>query len=76
MGQLKAGATYVYERNGSITYAREFGTNERHVAGIDYPVTETVNWHDVQVVAKTNPALQSALDRAIMLYQLSKEHVE
>lgn len=76
MGKLKEGATYIYERDGAVIYAREAGSTERKVIGIDYPITETVNWHDVMVVAKTNPALQSALDRAIMLYKLSKEYHE
>lgn len=76
MGKLKEGASYIYERDGAVTYAREFGSNERKVIGIDYPVTESVNWHDVMVVAKTNPALQNALDSAIMLYKLSKEYNE
>ena len=73
MGTLKPGATYIYERDGDTTFAREFGSNERRVIGMDYPVTDPINWHDVVIVAKTNPALQNALDRAIMLYKLSKE---
>jgi len=76
MGKLKEGATYIYERDGAVTYAREFGTSERKVIGMDYPITETVNWHDVMIVAKTNPALQNALDSVIMLYKLSKEYNE
>jgi len=76
MGSLKHGATYIYERDGAVTYAREFGSSERKVIGMDYPITESVNWHDVMVVAKANPALQSALDRVIMLYKLSKEKYE
>lgn len=76
MGTLKPGATYIYERDKGTVFAREFGTNERRVVGMDYPVTEHVNWHDVMIVAKTNPALQHALDRVIMLYKLSKEHHE
>lgn len=76
MGKLKEGVSYIYERNGAITYAREFGSSERKVIGMDYPITDSVNWHDVMVVAKTNPALQNALDRAIMLYRLSKESNE
>lgn len=75
MGQLKPGATYIYERDKGTTYAREFGSSEKRVIGMDYPVVENVNWHDVMVVAKTNPALQKALDRAIMLYKLSKDKV-
>jgi hypothetical protein len=76
MGQLKPGATYIYERDGDTVYAREFGSSERTVIGMDYPVTEHINWHDVAVVAKTNPALQKALDGVIMLYKLSKERYE
>jgi hypothetical protein len=76
MGKLKEGASYIYERDGAVTYAREFGSSERKVIGMDYPITESINWHDVMVVAKTNPALQHALDNAIMLYKLSKEKYE
>ena len=73
MGNLTPGASYIYERDGDTIYAREVGSNERKVIGMDYPITSAVNWHDVVVVAKTNPALQHALDRAIMLYKLTKE---
>ena len=73
MGNLTPGASYIYERDGDTVYAREVGSSERKVIGMDYPVTSAVNWHDVVVVAKTNPALQHALDRAIMLYKLTKE---
>lgn len=76
MGTLKPGAQYIYERDGAVTYAREFGSSEKKVIGVDYPVNEMVNWHDVMVVAKTNPALQHTLNRAIMLYKLSKESVQ
>ena len=76
MGKLREGASYIYERDGDTVYAREMGSTERKVIGIDYPVTGSINWHDVVVVAKTNPALQHALDRAIMLYKLSKETYE
>lgn len=76
MGKLDSGATYIYERDGGTVYARKFGSHEKQIIGMDYPVTENVNWHDVMVVAKTNPALQNALDHAIMLYKLSKEKYE
>lgn len=38
MGQLKPGATYIYERNGETVYAREFGADPstRQVAGWNY----------------------------------------
>jgi hypothetical protein len=38
MGQLKPGATYIYERNKNVVYAREFGADPatRQVIGWDY----------------------------------------
>ena len=73
MGQLKEGASYIYERDGDTVYAREFGSSTRRVIGMDYPVHDNTNWHDVEMVAKTNPALQSALERVKLLYKLSKD---
>lgn len=76
MGALTPGATYIYERIGDTVYARESGSTDRRVIGIDYPSGSSINWHDVEIVAKTNPALQTALEHAIMLYKLSKERYE
>ena len=38
MGSLKPGSTYIYERDGSTTYAREFGADPdtRVAIGWDY----------------------------------------
>jgi hypothetical protein len=88
MGSLKPGATYIYERANGVTYAREFGTTERRVVGMDYPrsektkdeiekeMQEELMWNDIRRKAKSNPTLQSALDRAIMIYKLSEEKLE
>lgn len=73
MGKLTEGVTYIYERDGDTVYARKAGETARKVIGIDFPTTKSVDWHDVMVVAKTNPALQTAIDHAIMLYRLTKE---
>ena len=35
MGSLKPDTTYIYERNGPVIYAREFGATERRVVGYD-----------------------------------------
>ena len=82
MGQLKSGATYIYERNGDTVFRREFGSTQREVVGYDYrtgdgrPLHDHVQdsklWGDIHRAAKTNPTLQDALERAIMIYQLSK----
>ena len=87
MGSLKPGATYVYERNEGTVYAREMGADPstRREIGYTYdPRTEDGRplhdhiqdsklWGEIRREAKTNPTLQKALDRAIMIYKLSKD---
>jgi hypothetical protein len=79
MGTLKPGATYVYERADGVTYAREFGSNDRTAIGWDYDtkckldgLKEDKFWGEIRRAAKTNPALQEALDRVKVIYELSK----
>ena len=98
MGQLKPGATYIYERANGVIYAREFGSalDTRFEIGYEYdPITgqkiphewdsrtndgrplrdhimEDQLWGQIRRAARTNPTLQDALERAIMIYQLSK----
>ena len=90
MGTLTPGATYVYERNGEEIYAREVGKTDRKLIGYQYenkvdprtkdgrPLHEHIKedqlWGEIRCAAKTNEALQSALDRAILIYHLSKDH--
>ena len=78
MGNLTPGATLIYERANGIIYAREHGQTERHIVGYersaDYdPLRTSVNWNELCVAAKTNPALKNALEQCIMLYNLSKD---
>lgn len=87
MGTLKPGATYIYERNGDEIYARELGQADRKLIGYEYkpdprtpdgrPLSEHIMdaklWGEIRRAATTNPALQKALDRAIMIYRLSKD---
>jgi hypothetical protein len=85
MGNLKPGATYIYERYDGIIYAREHGADPstRQVVGYesaqDYdPVRHSTNenqlWNEIRQAAQTNPALQEALDRVKIIYKLSKKH--
>ena len=90
MGTLTPGATYIYERNGEEIYARESGKTERTLVGYQYenkidprtsdgrPLIEHIRddklWGEIRRAALTNPALQKALDRAIMIYRLSKDN--
>jgi hypothetical protein len=90
MGSLTPGATYIYERNGDEIYAREVGKTERTIIGYQYqntvdprtndgrPLREHIKedqlWGNIRRAAKTNSALQEALERAIIIYHLSKDH--
>jgi hypothetical protein len=87
MGSLKPGAIYIYERIGDEIYARETGKTEKMLVGYDHTpdprtsdgrplrehILEDKMWGEIRRAAKTNPALQKALDRAIMIYRLSKD---
>ena len=82
MGQLKPGATYIYERVGDTVFRRESGATDREVVGYDARmndgrllvdhIQEEKLWGQIRQAARTNPALQDALERAIMIYRLSK----
>ena len=96
MGQLKPGATYIYERANGVVYARKFGADPSTrvevgagydpISGhkIDYDsrtadgrplhvhIQENKMWDEIRRAAKTNPTLQDALERAIVIYKLSK----
>jgi hypothetical protein len=84
MGSLNPGATYVYERVGDTVFRRESGATEREVVGYDHrtsdgrPMIEHIMdakmWGQIRRAAASNSALQDALDRVIMIYQLSKTH--
>lgn len=78
MGNLKPGATYIYERDKGTVYAREAGSNERQVIGWDHDTEKLLEnfhdqrlWADILKEAEFNPTLQQALERVILLYKLS-----
>lgn len=96
MGNLKPGATYIYERVGNEVYARESGADPATRTLVGYrhdPITghrieydnrttdgrslrehlmEDKMWGEIRRAAPTNPALQDALERAIMIYKLTR----
>jgi hypothetical protein len=90
MGSLKPGATYVYERDGEEIYARESGQTDRVLIGYQYEnkvdprthnglplykhIKEDKLWGDIRRAARTNEALQTALERAIIIYHMSKDN--
>jgi hypothetical protein len=81
MGRLKPGATYVYEKADGVTYAREIGAHpgDRFAIGWDYNLKEKNErtkrielWDKIFYDARTNPALQEAIERVIVIYELQK----
>jgi hypothetical protein len=81
-GRLEPGATYVYERHDGVVYARKFGDppNQRFEIGRDYDsqsvfddLQEARLWGEIHRAAKTNPALQDAVDRVKLVYALGKQ---
>jgi len=76
MSKLKPNQSYIYEKADGITYAREFGATERIVVGYDFNAEERQEdelWKEIRKAARTNKSLQRALDRAKILYRLSKD---
>lgn len=85
MGRLKPGATYIYEKAGGVTYAREQGAHpgDRFEIGRDYPgpgtflgrpMSEVAELVAMAQAAEHNTALQDALERAKIIYELSRDH--
>jgi hypothetical protein len=83
MGRLTPGATYIYESpdGGETVYARESGSTERIMIGqstraksLIKEIRENELWVDIRQMAETNPTLQEALERAKIIYHLSKEN--
>lgn len=82
MGTLTPGVTLIYERADGIIYAREAGADPKtrivvgYESGQDYDTVrrDKINWHKLLEASKNNKALADALDRVIMIYELSKEN--
>jgi hypothetical protein len=73
----------IYESpdGGETVYARRNGSNIRELYSISDEQKEKIQsikenqlWHNIRVAARTNTALQSALDQCIMLYRLSENN--
>jgi hypothetical protein len=90
MGRLEPGAQYIYERVDGKVYARKVGAHpgDRLLIGYDYDgsgknleqgleqLHEDRLWAEIRRAAKTNTALQDALDRVKVVYELSKDNNE
>jgi len=73
---------------GKTVYAREFGTNHKQLVGYQYDMNNShiqtnnigqkdledhILWNEIRQAAKTNPALQKAMERVKLIYRLSKD---
>lgn len=82
MGSLKPGAKIIYESpdNGGTVYGRYAGTNERWVVGYSHEKQSTLDqikedkmWGEIRRMSKTNPTLQRAVSRVILIYNIIKD---
>jgi hypothetical protein len=73
--------TYVYESpdNGDTVYKRKVGETERELHSVSErrknlidDIRENQLWGNIHRAALTNPALQEAIERVIILYELQK----
>jgi hypothetical protein len=79
MGSLKPDTTYIYERNGPVIYAREFGATERRVVGYDVdlenkifgiPQSRVAKILAIQQMAEADPGMRELWDQLEILYNL------
>ena len=74
---------YIYESpdKGGTIYRRKFGEAGRELHRVSDEVSnklaeirEDKLWDEIRRAAKSNKVLQDALERVILIYQLSKDH--
>jgi len=74
---------YIFESpdKGGTVYRRKFGEIDREPYRVSDEVSEQLAkiredklWGEIRRAAKSNKVLQSALERVILIHQLSKEH--
>jgi predicted phosphoribosyltransferase len=80
VGRFEPGESYIYERADGVTYARKLGDPPdarfevgRVYSGTKDRILEDQLWHDIRLAAEHIPALQEALDRAKVIYELSRQ---
>lgn len=85
MGSLTPGASYIYEHENGITYARKNGEKARQIIGYKHDsFTENIAinyeleilWKEILKESLTNNTLHEALERVKILYHLSKNNGE
>lgn len=90
MGSLTPDVPLIYEQVNGVTYARRAGDDPstREEVGWSYDprtsdgrplrdhIMDNKLWDDIRREARTNPTLHKALERAKIIYYLSKENKE
>ena len=80
---MKEDQKYIYESpdRGETIYRRKFGEIDRELYRVSTEVSDKLSaikedklWGEIRRAAKSNKVLQDALERVILIYQLSKEH--
>ena len=83
MGTLRPGAKIIYESpdGGETVYGRYVGETDRWVVGQSVTARSKLDelkedklWGEIRRAAKSNPLLQDALERAIMIYHLGRNN--
>ena len=71
---------YIYESpdGGHTVFRREFGSDIKEIVSVDEEYLEHNNqwfaWRDILRASKNNSVLKEALDRAQIIYELSKHN--
>jgi len=85
MGNLRPNANIIYESpdGGETVYARYHGETDKWMVGqstkardLLESIREDKLWGEIRRAAKSNKALQDALNRAKIIYELSKKDGE
>ena len=83
MGNLKPDAKIIYESpdGGDTVYARYHGETDKWMVGQSAKAKSLIEelreqklWGEIHRAAKSNPLLKDALERAKMIYHLSKNN--
>lgn len=83
MESLESKTVYIYESpdKGGTIYRRKFGEIDRELYRVSDEVSDKLAkikedklWEEIRRSAKSNKVLQDVLERAILVYQLSKDH--
>ena len=81
MGHLKLGKTIIYESpdGGDTVYGRYIGDSKRWMIGQSTKAKDRIEmikedklWGEIRRAAKSNDLLRETLERAIIIYHLSK----